>query len=73
VKQNWIKQYRIDMRTNSKWLGFLKDSTLYGTDPAETLTEEKLINSITPEEIKATAQRYFNMGNYVQAVMYPEK
>jgi zinc protease len=73
VKQNWIKQYRIDMRTNSKWLGFLKDSTLYGTDPAETLTEEKLINSITAEEIKATAQRYFNMGNYVQAVMYPEK
>jgi zinc protease len=73
VKQNWIKQYRIALRTNSKWLGFLKDSTLYGTDQKDILAEEKLINSITPEEIKATALRYFNMGNYVQAIMYPEK
>ena len=73
VKQNWIKQYRIGMRTNSKWLGFLKDSTLYGTGQTDILAEEKLISSITPEEIKAAAQRYFNMGNYVQAIMYPEK
>jgi zinc protease len=73
VKQSWIKQYRIAMRTNSKWLGSLKDSTLYSTDPADILTEEKLINSITSEEIQATARRYFNMDNYVQAIMYPEK
>ncbi len=73
VKQNWTKQNQIALRTNSKWLGFLKDSTLYGTTQTDILAEEKMINSITPEEIKATALRYFNMGNYVQAIMYPEK
>jgi zinc protease len=73
VKLNWIKQYRIAMRTNSKWLGAIKDSILYGTDMAEILSEEKFIDSITTEDVKATAKRYFNTGNYVQAVMYPEK
>lgn len=73
VKQNWTKQYQISMRTNYKWIASLKDSVLYGTNPADILTEEKLINSITPVDIKAAAVRYFNMGNYVQAVLYPEK
>ena len=73
VKQNWIKQYRIAMRTNSKWMGAIKDSILYGTDTSEILAEEKIINAITNEDIKTTANRYFNMGNYVQAVLYPEK
>jgi len=73
VKQNWIKQYRIAMRTNNKWLASLKDAVLYGTNPADILSEEKVINEITPEQIKAAAIRYFNTGNYVQAVMYPEK
>lgn len=73
VKQNWIKQYQIAMRTNNKWLGVFKDSILFGTDPADILTEEKIINAITPEEIKATAKKYFNTENYVQSVLYPEK
>ena len=73
VKQNWIKQYRIAMRTNTKWLAALKDSVLYGTNPAEILAEEKMINAITPEQIKDAANRYFNAGNYVQTVMYPVK
>jgi zinc protease len=73
VKQNWSKQYQIAMRTNYKWLASLKDSILYGTNPADLLAEEKIINAIQPEDIKATAKRYFNTKNYVQAVMYPEK
>jgi zinc protease len=73
VKQNWTKQYQIAMRTNYKWLATLKDSVLYGTNPADILSEERLINSIEPLDIKAAANRYFNTTNYVQAVMYPEK
>ena len=73
VKQNWTKQYQISMRTNYKWLASLKDSVLYGTNPADILAEEKRINAIQPLEIKASANRYFTTSNYVQAVMYPEK
>jgi zinc protease len=73
VKKNWIEEYRIAMRTNSKWLASLQDAALFGTDPAAFLSDEEGIDAITPEEIKAAANRYFNTGNYVQAVLYPEK
>jgi zinc protease len=73
VKQNWIKARQIAMRTNGHWLGSLQDATLYGTDPAIILSYEKRINAITLDEIKDTAKRYFNMENYVQVVLYPEK
>lgn len=73
VKQNWTKQYQIAMRTNYKWLASLKDAVLYGTNPEDILSEEKIINAIQPSEIKAVANHYFNTKNYVQAVMYPEK
>ena len=73
VKQNWIKQYRIAMRTNYKWLGSIKDSVLFATNMADILKEESMINAITQEDLKDVASRYFNTGNYVQTVMYPEK
>ena len=73
VKQNWTKQYQIAMRTNYKWLASLKDAVLYGTNPEDILSEEKIINAIQPSEIKAVANHYFNTKYYVQAVMYPEK
>jgi zinc protease len=73
IKQNWLKDYQIAMRTNGRWLASLQDSVLYGTDPADILTFEKRVNAITPAELKEAANRYFNVGNYVQAVMYPGK
>lgn len=73
VKQNWIKERQIGLRTNSLWLGYLQDATLYGTDPAAILRYEKRVNAITPEQIKQAAIRYFDMENYVQVVLYPEK
>ncbi len=73
VKQNWIEEYRIALRTNGKWLSSLQDAVMFGTDPAAFLSDEAGINAVTPEEIKAAANRYFNTGNYMQAVLYPEK
>lgn len=73
VKQNWKEEYRIAMRTNGKWLASLQEAALYGTDPAAFLSDEEGINAITPEDIRAAANRYFNTGNYLQVVLYPEK
>ena len=73
VKQNWLKERQIALRTNSFWLNDLQDSVLYGTDKAELLSYEKRVNDVTLYDIKEAAKRYFNMENYVQVVMYPEK
>ncbi|MDY7540599.1 insulinase family protein [Undibacterium sp. RTI2.1] len=73
VKQNWLKERQIQMRTNTYWLGNLQDSILYGTDMAEMLGYEARVNAVTLDDIKQAANRYFNLNNYVQFVMYPEK
>jgi zinc protease len=71
VKRALLEQRRIDMRTNSHWLTYLQDATLYGTDPTNILTYEKRINDVTPDDIREAARRYINTANYVQAVQNP--
>jgi zinc protease len=73
VKRNWVLDHRKGMRENGYWLGRLQASTLQGTDPATILDHEKRIAAITTEDLKQAARRYFNMQNYVQVVLYPEK
>ena len=73
IKQNWLKERQIALRTNSFWLNNLQDSVLYGTDKAELLTYEARVNDVTLYDVKEAAKRYFNKENYVQVVMYPQK
>ncbi len=72
VKQNWFKEHKIDLRSNKYWLDDLQDSVLYGTDLAESLSFEARINAMTADDIQGSAERYFKLKNYMQAVMLPE-
>lgn len=73
VKQHWIQVHRRSMRENGYWQGRLSRAVLYGTDPALILTYEQRVAALTAQDVKDAAARYFNMNNYVQLVMYPEK
>jgi zinc protease len=73
VKQNWLQVQRRAMRENGYWLSQLQSSVTYNTDPAAILTLEQRIGAVTADDIKAAAGRYFNLDNYVQVVLYPEK
>ncbi|MES2127399.1 MAG: insulinase family protein [Pseudomonadota bacterium] len=73
VIQNWMQGHQKAMRENGYWLGRLQTSLLQGTDPATILAYEANVASITPAQIKAAAQRYFDTNNYIQVVLYPEK
>lgn len=73
VKETWIKQYKEDLKDNGYWLTRLLQIAELGTDPAEILTGEQRINAITPNDIKETANKYFDMNNYLQVVLNPEK
>jgi zinc protease len=73
VKLNWVQTYRKSLRENGYWLANLQSSLTEGTDPHELLDFEQRVAAITPADLKAAAQRYFNTGNYVQVVLYPEK
>ncbi|HMJ69927.1 MAG TPA: insulinase family protein [Cyclobacteriaceae bacterium] len=73
VKETWIKQYRENLKDNGYWLSHLLQASETGSEPGDILTGEQRINAITAEEIKQAANKYFDMTNYLQIVLNPEK
>ncbi len=73
VKETWIKQYQEDVKDNSYWLSKLQQSIESGSSAGDVLTVEKRINALTPKDVKEAANLYFNMKNYLQVVLNPEK
>jgi zinc protease len=73
VKETWIKQYREDLKDNSYWLARLLQTAEVGIEPGDILTGEQRINAITVDDIKQAANKYFDLNNYVQVVLNPEK
>ena len=73
VKQNWRQGQLKSLRENGYWLGRLQNALLQGSDPADILLYDKQVAAITPADLQRAAKRYFDMKNYVQVVLYPEK
>ena len=71
MKAGWSNSNRRALRENGYWLGQLRAADVSGTDPEAILAFDSRIAALTPEQLKQTAQRYFDMNNYVQAVLYP--
>ena len=73
VKLNWITRQQKAMRENNYWMSQLMGSVTQGRDPEQILRFEQRVRAITPQAVKQAAQRYLNMDNYVQVVLYPEQ
>lgn len=73
VKETWLKQYLEDIKDNGYWLGRLLQVAEAGTDPNDILTGEQRIKAITAKDVQEAANKYFDMNNYVQMVLNPEK
>ncbi|MFD2365953.1 M16 family metallopeptidase [Pseudoduganella sp. GCM10020061] len=73
VKQAWLINHTKSVRENGYWLARIQNALLKGTDLHSVLKYEEMVKSLTPAQVQAAAKRYFNTGNYVQVVLYPEK
>ena len=73
VKANWNKNHQKVIRENGYWLGTLMAAANNGTDPAAILKYDERIKALKGADLQNVARRYFNMDNYVQLVLYPEK
>jgi zinc protease len=73
VKETWKQQYLVNIKDNSFWARQLLHSVETGTDLAELLNYEKQVDSLTPKEIRDVANKYFDMKNYAQFILDPEK
>ncbi|MGJ7033232.1 M16 family metallopeptidase [Niabella hirudinis] len=73
VKQQWIEQNKVAMEQNGTWLEYILSTRLEKKDPDRFLNSDKYINALTPESVKAAAQKIFSSGNVVTAILQPEK
>lgn len=73
VKEAFLKKQQENLKDNAYWSGALQRSLELGTPASNILTVEQRMKSITGQEIQDRAKRYFNLNNYFQAVLYPEK
>jgi zinc protease len=73
VKQQWIEQYKTHIKENGTWLSNIQNIMLEGASIEYFLGYEKLVNALTAEQIKATANLLFNGKNVITAVLQPEE
>jgi len=73
VKETMGKKHQEDLKDNNYWLGKLQQSVELGQDLTAILSFDKRLNAITVKDLKDAANYYFNMNNYLQAVLNPEK
>ncbi len=73
VKKAWLEQYKVNIKENGFWSGQLQGIYFEGDDPQRIFNYEKLVNALTVDDIKATANKLFNGKNVLQAILLPEK
>ncbi|MFA6234591.1 MAG: insulinase family protein, partial [Bacteroidota bacterium] len=72
IKELQRRERETSIKENSFWLGRLQAS-LTNNDPLnEWLDYDTRIDGLTLEALQSSAQKYINLDNYVQVVLYPE-
>lgn len=73
VKETIRKQNDDQLKQNGFWLQNLSHAWIERTDPTWMLEYSKQAGALTLQDLQQTAKKYFNMNNYIKAVLNPEK
>jgi zinc protease len=72
-KETIIRELQTNSQQNGYWLGKLKDTSING-DKLLTMNEiTKIVEGVTPEDVREAARRFFTEDHYLQVVLMPEK
>lgn len=73
VKETLKKQDQDKIKQNDYWLDALSKAFIEKDDPMWILEYSKKVDAITTVELQELAKKYFDMNNYIKAVLNPEK
>lgn len=73
VKETLKKTDQDRVKQNEYWLAALSQAWIENDDPALILNYPQRIDALTTADLQQTAQKYFNMQNYIKSVLNPEK
>jgi zinc protease len=73
AKETMHRTREVNLKDNNFWLNALKTYNM-NNDPIEDILKyDDIVNKITPDDVKGAVGKYFNMNNYVEVVLVPEK
>ena len=73
VQEQMCVQHDKNIQNNSYWMGQIKGSYLYGESRDENVTDyNAMVKKVTSDDIKALANKYINLDNYISVKLRPE-
>ncbi|MEJ2086313.1 MAG: insulinase family protein, partial [Acidobacteriota bacterium] len=73
VRESQRRERETNLKENEFWLSVLKVYYSLEMDPRLILDYESLVERITPEMLRRTAERYLDSEPALEAVLYPEE
>ena len=73
VKKSLMEKHTVNMKENNFWTGVLQGIYFSEKDPQRTLNYEKVVNDITVDDLKKTANLLFDGKNIISGILQPEK
>ncbi len=73
VLQPALEHNKENLKKNDFWINSLQAAFLNGTDPERILTTEQRLKAVKPDQLTATAKKYYSTPNVFKAEWLPEK
>jgi len=73
VQEIQTRRHETNLKENQFWLGQLYSYSWYGENPEHILDYPKLVDGLKAGDIQDAARKYFDVKNYVQAVLVPQE
>lgn len=71
VKQSYLREREVQLKSNRFWSSWLLNARRFNDDPKLILDPSGLLARMTSDNVKASAKRYLDGGQYYEAVMLP--
>ena len=72
VREQQRRELEVAKKQNSYWISALSSRLEYGDDPAGIVNAEKLITTLTPQQLLAAAKKFLDTTNLARFVLQPE-
>jgi zinc protease len=73
VKETQKRERETNLKQNHFWLSNLEFYYDHNDDPRKILRYDRLVESLTTQQIQEAAKKYFNTNNYVKVVLLPKQ
>ena len=73
VKETAIRQREGEVKLNSFWNSYMDNASFNNTTMVDYATYRQQVESITIDDLKMIAKKYFNPKHFVKVALYPEQ